>query len=802
MPSTQPRTAQPRTAQPPGVGAPRYAAAWAALVYAVVVAVLAWPALGGAFLVSPNSDQFKGGYAVREFGTAILKQTGHFPSWNPYLFGGMPYVASMNGDIYYPPSLVLRLLLRPDAFVTWAFIIHIFLAGWLTYLLLRAMRVGFAGALVGGLAYMMGGPIASYVAPGHDGKLYVSALLPLALMLLTYGMRDGKRWAWPALAMTVGFAILSPHPQLLQYMLLGSGAYALYLAFWRGADVAPKRDLAVRRLGAALGAVALGLAMGAAQFLPVSQYVSSSPRAGGGRGYEFAASYSMPPEEMFDAYLPHFAGLFDNYWGRNGIHFHSDYIGVVVLMLMGCAFIGTTAARRRDVRFWLIVALVATLWTLGGYTPFYHLVYALVPGTKYFRAPATMFFLAALAISALAAEGVENVLADRISRRYIIVWVAAGVAIALLAVSGALTTVASFFVLPEMADRVDANAPYVTSGAFRSLLFVLATAAVLYLRYRSRISARATGWLLAALVATDLWSIERLYWQFSPPATVVFASNAAIDYVKRDSQPSRVLAMQLSEDAVPRDPYLRYNALMVNGVRQAAGYHGNELQRYDVLIGEDEGRRPLLTGQIWRLLNVRYLLTNLTPLPVPGSQMVVGPVRDASGSTLYLYRLPGDNPAAWVTPVSVKAGDEQTLATVRDPRFDPTLAAVYDSAAPVTAQRIDKLPPPLGIKATSTRYDPGHLTFKLDQPAPAGASLIVSENFFPGWTATVDGKPTAVGRADYTLIGVPLPAGATTVDLEFHSRIDGIGLTVTFVAAGAILLWWAGVAVLGRRRHG
>jgi uncharacterized membrane protein YfhO len=79
---------------------------------------------------------------------------------------------------------------------------------------------------------------------------------------------------------------------------------------------------------------------------------------------------------------------------------------------------------------------------------------------------------------------------------------------------------------------------------------------------------------------------------------------------------------------------------------------------------------------------------------------------------------------------------------------------------------------------------------------------MVTENFFRGWSAPVAGHPTAVGRADYTLIGVPLSAGATTVDLEFHSRADSVGLMVTFAAATLALLWLAAVAVLDRRRHG
>jgi len=100
------------------------------------------------------------------------------------------------------------------------------------------------------------------------------------------------------------------------------------------------------------------------------------------------------------------------------------------------------------------------------------------------------------------------------------------------------------------------------------------------------------------------------------------------------------------------------------------------------------------------------------------------------------------------------------------------------------------------------RYDPGHLTFRLDRPAPDGASLIVSENYYPGWQATVDGKPAPLGRADYTLIGVPLPAGGTTVDLEYHNPVFGWSSTLTLVAMIGSVLWCVGAFASERRRHG
>src|SRR6202171_3052113 len=347
------------------LSAPRFAFAWASLVYAVSTLALAYPALVGKFLVNPYSDQYIAGDCFREFAANTLKTTGHFPLWDPYLFGGMPYIAAMHGDIFYP-TFLLRMVLPTDAAMTWGFIIHVFLAGLFTYGFLRVLGYGFYGALIGGLAYMMSGQIASYVSPGHDGKLFVSALFPLALWILHRGIRQGKNWSWGAFALIIGLCVLSPHPQLLQYTLLASGAYALFLAL-ASVDGEPlPRAIAIKRLAAALGAVVVGLAIGAVQYLPVREYVSWSPRAGGFADYSTATSYAWPPEELLNAYLPQFSGMLNNYWGRNSIHLHSDYVGAVVLMLAGAAFIGLrTDPRRKHILFWSIALLVSLLWSLG-----------------------------------------------------------------------------------------------------------------------------------------------------------------------------------------------------------------------------------------------------------------------------------------------------------------------------------------------------------------------------------------------------------------------------------------------------
>jgi hypothetical protein len=803
-------TERERPAAP--LSAPRFATAWAACVYAVATLTLGWPALLGQFLVTIRSDQYMAGYAFREFAASWIRAGHGVPLWNAYLFGGMPYVAAMHGDIFYPTAL-LRLVLPTDVAMTWGLIIHVFLAGLFTFLFLRAVGPSFLGALVGGLAYMLAGNVAGLVSPGHDGKLFVSSLLPLALLFVHRGVREGRAWAWGALALTITLAVLTPHPQLLQYLLLTTGAYAVFVAFsGREAGDTLPRTVAIRRLGLAAAAVAIGLFGGAIQFLPLFEYTSWSPRAGGA-GWDHAIQFSLPPEELLNFYVPQFSGILDQYWGRNFLHHHSEYVGASVLVLAGLAFGGNAPGpRRRFLWFWTGVLVVATLWALGGYTPFYSIVYALVPGTKFFRAPSTMLYVLSFCIALLAALGTDRVLTRReVPPRYLLGWLAAGLVIAVLAISGALTSVATTLAPPQRLDRAYESAVALTLGAWRSFLAVAATSGVLFAVGRGRLSAPAAGWALAAVIAFDLWSVERLYWGFSPPASVLFRGDAVIDYLKRRPQPGRVLPYALQPLTRSPDPYLRYGngmatGFMVHRIRNVVGYHGNELGRYQQLSGwdiEPNWVQRFVSPNVRRLTNTRYWYTNAAEPPLPGMRLVAGPATNAAGNIVYLYEFAEDNPAAWVAPIAIKAPDESVLATVLDPRFDVRRAALFDTGATVPVQPVPQsMPAASDVNVRVTHYEPGHISLTLDRPAPAGSALIVSENYYSGWVATADGRPAPTGRVQYVLTGVGLPTGARSVELMFRSATYERGKAITLASLVAAALLLVGGAVASRRRRG
>ncbi len=813
---------------------PSHAWAWAVVTCVVCTLLLAWPALGGGFLVNPHSDQYIAGYPYRDFAAQMLRAGEGFPQWNPYLQGGMPYVAAMHGDIFYP-TFLLRLLLPTDVAMTWGFVLHTMLAGIFTIGFLRSVGMGLLPASVGGVAYMLSGQLASFPSPGHDGKLFVSTLLPLTLWTLVAGIRDGRKWAWGALALVVGLGVLSPHPQLLQYMLLTAGAFALLVALKPSAVAVPgsvaadqrearhpasktepaassaesgapashaKRGLP--RLGLALGAIMIGFAIGAVQFLPVSEYVEWSPRAGG-KGYEYATSYSMPLEETINMWLPQFSGILDNYWGANGIHFHSEYLGVAVLLL---AVAGLAGGLHKNARahawFWAGVFVITMLWAWGGQTPFYQLVYALVPGSKFFRAPSTILYVVSFASAVLAAFGAERLLAGKLGTTFTIGAAAAGLLTAIIGSTGGFVRIAEAVMWnPAVVPQIDANAPAVMAGSWRVAVIALIVAALAWLCRQKRVPLRTAGIALVAIVALDLWSVGRNYWLFSEGADQLYASDAAIDYVKAAEQPGRVIAVALQggEQTAGRDPFLGGSALMAHSVRDVRGYQGNELGRYRRLI-ETAGNGLLGNPNFWALTNSRYLYTNLAELPLDGAEKLAGPTTNAAGSTVFLHRLPGENPYAWVVPLRVTADDESTLATILDPRFDLTRAALFASDAGVDARpadQVSELPERLAVQARVTSYAPGAVSLSLDGTVPEGAALVVSENYYPGWRARVDGQEATVGRVDYVLSGVALPAGAKQVELRFENDKNATGRLITLLAL-LIAAGWMVVGVVQERR--
>jgi hypothetical protein len=755
----------------------------AAAVFVLAAMTLCWPMLLGQFLVSPASDQYGAGYAFRSFGAEYFRAHHQIPEWNPYLFGGLPFIAAQHGDVFYPTAW-LRWFMPVDTAMNLGFALHIVLAGCTMYALLRALRTGWTGALVGGLGYELSGIVASLVKPGHDGKLFVSALAPLALLAILRAVRD-RRWSgYGLLALTVGLCMLSPHYQMTYYLLVACGIWTLWLALWDPArpEYLRRRGPAWGAIGLSFGAVLLGLAIAAIQIVPFLAYVPYSPRGSGGpsTGWEYATAFSMPPEEIVTTILPQFNGVLQSYWGRNFFKLHTEFLGAAIVLLAGLGW----GDRARRPLLWVTGAIGALflLISFGGHTPFYRLWYEVMPMMKKVRAPGMAFFLVALVVAMWAAWGADRLLRRDVPRRTLLIGLGILGAIGLLGATGGLEPIATVLAQAEQTDRVLANAGALQVGSLRLLVFVGLMAAVTLPVVAGRLKPFAGSAALAVLVAADLWSIDRLFFQFSPPAAELFRDDPIISRLRQEKPPFRVLDIGVYPGSY----------LMADDVAQVLGHHGNEVRFYDELLGGKNVWKNVGSPAVLDLTATQFLI-----LPgeqeLPGFHKVVGPVQTTPGGPGVLYQRDSTVPYARILPAAVRVPEDQIVPALIDPRFPHDRVALYPDTARVQVEAIRPGQPPAAaaVLASVTQWEPGRMRIALKGSEPKPVFLLVSENWYPDWHATVDGNPVPVRRGDFSFLSVALPSGAREVRLEFGSADYRRGRIITWLA----LLLTAGLLV-------
>lgn len=768
---------------------PRWPRAVAFLVCVLAALTLLWPLLTGQILFGGGrSDMFIAGYSFRLFGATEFLAHGAIPQWNPYLFGGLPYIAAMHGDIFYPTAW-LRWIMPVDLAITWGMAIHFVLAGWLTYGFARALRLGWTAAITAGVAYELSGIVASQMSPGHDGKLFVSALTPLAFWVLLTAIRGGRTWAFGAFGLVVSLLVLG-HYQMCYFLMLALGLWTLYLAFWdseRRPGASPWQALGLAAVG-----VLVGIGIAGLQVLPFLEYIKYSPRASGGpnTGWQWVTSFAMPPSEVFTTILPQFNGVLDHYWGGNPLKFHTEYLGLLPITLALLA-LGDTS-RRRLVLAFVVGAVFFQLIAFAGHTPFYRPFFELLPMLKKMRAVGMVFFLVAFAVSILAGIGLERLLAGRVSSRGVLLLLGGFGAFALLGVVGVLQPIAEGLAIPERMGAVQANAPELRAGALRLLAVVLLSAGGLWSIATGRLRGASAAAVLLVLTAGDLWSIDRLFYTFSPRASVLFQDDEITRHLASVTPPYRVFDAQGS---YPGATLMKYR------VPVALGYHGNELRFYDELAGSAQGYAPLQSHSLLDQLAIRFVILADT-VAIPGWHRVLGPVNNAFGNPAVLYEQDSTPPYARVVANAAKVKDDQVPETIANPRFPVRQVALFSDTASVQPAPLVQPLTPSAVSAEVRDWRPGAMRVALTGTNPAASYLVVAENWYPDWRATVDGVPAPVLRADHALLGVVVPPGAREVSLQFRSATYDRGKLVSLVSLVLALAMIAGPLLVSRRVAG
>jgi len=745
-----------------------------------------------------GTDTLEAGVFMRQLYVNFFKTHHSLILWDPFIFGGMPYVDAMHGDTFYPLAL-LQLVLPMHRALGWKLVITVFLAGVFAYLCLRAFGFNRAISLLGALAYMFSANLISWVYAGHDGRMYVTSLLPLLFLFVEKGLNTKKIIYYLGLGVSIGLLIFANHPQLAYYALWALGLYFIFrlglkLRETKGGSFIQKVKPIVSQVLLFVLAVIIGLLLAMVQILPPTIYVNKySPRAGG-KGYEYATSWSFHPEELVSQVVPEFSGLNvqeeNTYWGRNAFKLNSDYGGIISLIL---ALLALFLVKEKKIWFFLGLSLLALFYSLGAHTPIYKLFYWLVPQVKNFRAPSLILFLLNFSIIFLACFAIQEIMNGlksedeketliRLLKILVIVFL---VLAFLFTVAGnILLSIWNGILYNDISPAKKAilaeNLPNIIRGFWLSFILVGFLAAALYLLVKERIKPSLFVFWVAALIVLDLWRID---FKFIKDFDYFgyFREDSGIEFLKKDPERFRTLDLP--------GTYPGQNFLALYGINQTFGYHGNQLKIYDEFT-EREYRESAPTQQEFSnrylqflfgrkpdLLSVKYLLSR-REFSHPKFSKVF------TGDGIFVYQNKDYLPAARIVfKYEVIANKERALKRLSDPDFDYRNSVILEEKPDLNSWEIDSISPSGSAQIVADDINRLTLKVKLSQPG----LLVLSENYYPSWKATVDGKESKVYKGDYVFRAVPLDQGEHEVKFIYKSLTYRIGKTSTLLTSLGLL---------------
>jgi membrane protein YfhO len=677
------------------------------------------------------SDLWNDRLPARAFVGASLRR-GESPAWMPGIYTGFPSLAQIEVGTLYPSNMLLFGLLPPYAAIAWAQILPLAIAGIGMFLLAAELGLPLEARLLVAGAFSLSGFLVAHLRQLNmvDASAWIPFILLAAERIAT--RRPGRALLW--LSVVWALELLAGHPQIAYFTVLVLAVY-FPVRWWQARTDA--RWSSWTGLAAALG---LGTLIAAAQMVPAIELSRLTYREGG-LGFDEAARYAVSPLNVWTFFVP---GLFgdarDDSFRLSGLYWEQyGYVGLLPALLAVVAVV----VKRRSPHVPLIAAITAASYALvlGKNTPLFGWVFAVVPGMTYFRFPTRFLVFVEIGICLLAGFG--------------------------------------------LAACLEAVA-----GLRRSLLaavLIAITAADLWTHQMQQVPQVEWGRWLAPIDTVRILSEARAE---VPEPWRYYALDASIVHAQ-----TYHAAHGWSGDLAP---YLALRALLqpsfnvLFGFEAPDGYANLVPRGYEAIWGSEKqpgirSTRHLETGDLeptlakmLRLFNVRYVLSIL-PVRSPALRTMA-----RSGEGVEVYEVRDPQPRAFVVGAVVYAASEaEVLRLLTAPDFDAANQAVVETA--------DLRLPADASSSTNVRVvDRTNTNLTLNASLARPGLLVVSEGYYPGWQAEVDGVAAAIVPTNGMMRGVVLPAGEHRIVFRFRSRA---------IAAGFLLSGLAIVVTIAARRR-
>lgn len=768
------------------------------------------------------------------------ERTGERTRWTNALFGGMPtYQMSPSYDSTEPLTFVQK-------------VYHLFLPNyvWLTfimmlgfYILLRAFGIPAWLAGLGGTIWGFSSYFFILIAAGHIWKFITLAYIPPTIAGIVLAYRKKYLLGGIITALFMAMQILSNHVQMTYYFLF-------VILFMVGAffeDAWRKKELPqfFKATGVLIVAGLIGVSINLSNLYHTYEYSKETMRGKSELKYEGAAakqtssglnrdyitqwSYgigetfsllvpnvkggaSVPlsrSEKAMEKANPMYSSLYSQltqYFGDQPMTSGPVYVGAFVLMLfiLGCFIV------KGPMKWALLGATIFSIllsWgkNFMGLTDFF---IDYIPMYNKFRAVSSILVIAEFTIPLLAILTLKEILTkpellkEKLKYIYISFGLTGGLAL-LFAIAPRLffptyipgnemaalqNALPADQLSPIIANLEEMRVHLFTSDAWRSF-FIVTIGTLLLLAYNAKkLKATWTVAAIALLCLGDMWSVNKRYLydeQFIPK-----------------SEQTATFRKTQTDELILQDPSLDYRVLNFAGNtfeenntsywhKSVGGYHAAKLRRYQEMIDHHIAKEMQAAYQEVATAGGQMDSVNSAKFPVLNmlnTKYFIFPAGQ-QGQTV-----PIENPYtfgnAWfIDKIQYVNNANEEIDAIG--QVDLQQTAIVDSKFKEALKGVNK-----GYKDSLstirlTSYEPNQLVYETS--SPQDGIVVFSEIYYPGWTATIDGKPADIARADYILRAMNVPAGKHTIEMRF----DPQSLHITEgIAYGAMALLLIGVIIL------
>ena len=801
----------------------------AVLLFAVLAFAYFFPAdIEGRILYRHDASAGRG---AGQEGIEYLQKTGERSRWTNALFGGMP--TYQMAPSYGSTNLLTKAV---DAYHLWlpenVWFVFAYLLGF--YILLRAFDFRQHLAALGSIIWAFSTYFLIIIAAGHIWKVWALAYLPPMIAGLVLAYKGRYLWGLLLTAIFTAFEINANHVQMTYYYLF----IILFLIIAWFVEAIQQKQLVrfAKATGVCIAGAAIGICINLSNLYHTWQYSQESMRgkselvkknsqnqtsSGLERDYITQWSYgidetwtllipntkggaSMPLSESktaMDKADPNYESIYQQigqYWGEQPGTSGPVYVGAFVMML----FILGLFIVKGPVKWALLAATILSIllsWgkNFMGFTDFF-LDY--VPMYAKFRTVASILVIAEFTIPLLAMLALKEVMSGEVKKEklkvpLIVSFVLTGGVAMLFSLMPsfffdsfisssemhALQTLPPEHIQPLIANLTEMREAVFTADCLRSFYIILVGTGLLLAFLYGKLKKEYTIGIILVLCLVDLWTVNKRYLNDD-----MFVPKSEREAPQEKSQTDELILRDTSLDY--RVLNLASNTFNENETsyyhKSIGGYHAAKLRRYQEMIeayinpemqrlfsavSEAGGDMTKVNGDsicpVLNMLNTKYFI-----LPLQGGQTV--PIQNP-----YVY-----GNGWFVDQITYVDNANKEIETVG--KIDLRHQAVAD--AKFKEQLGEAVEQDTASIVTITSYEPNRLTY--DVNSGKGGVLVFSEIYYPGWTATVDGKAVELGRVNYILRAIHIQPGQHQVELAFFPKSVDMTETIAYIAFALLLL--------------